>query len=93
MLPPEGRLLRFLFRDRDFEDLMDMLSASLLGFVALFETTVSQSEQKAHCAMTLKKHEVLRHARKNCQNISSSEETYAFWAQITLSRPSKSAMT
>ena len=82
MLPPDGRLLRFLFRDRDFEDLMDMLSASLLGFVALFVRpshsfvdygdqayfwrSTDKSEQKALCAVRKKKHEALRHARKNC---------------------------
>ena len=31
MLPPEGRLLRFLFRDRDFDDLIDVLSSLWLS--------------------------------------------------------------
>ena len=32
MFPPEGRLLRFLFRDRDFDDLMNVLSSSLWAY-------------------------------------------------------------
>jgi hypothetical protein len=33
MLPPVGRLLRFLFRDRDFVDLMDVLSSLWLSLL------------------------------------------------------------
>ena len=31
ILPPDGRLLRFLFRDRDFDDLIDVLSSLWLS--------------------------------------------------------------